>query len=455
MSDKYIKNYAPWEKAFEKILTPFESFIHNQTSTGLVLLVMTLLALYLANSPYEEAYKHFFHTEIGFSIGEWKVYHSLHHWINDGLMAIFFFVVGLEIKREFLTGELSEMRFAILPILAAVGGMVAPALIYLAINYNEVGQAGWGIPMATDIAFAISVLVLLGKRVPASLVTFLVALAIVDDLGAVLVIAVFYTSDINTLALLYSFGFFALMLLMNRLGVRNYLVYFIVGFGMWFFMLDSGVHATIAGVLAAIAIPSKPIENPLHFSQHIRNLLDEFDAYPIATDMTMHEKQKAILQNIKDRIDSITSPAARLEHTLHLPVSLIIIPLFALANAGINIEFASVHHLLQTHVALGVIAGLLIGKVIGIAGTVWLATRMKIAKLPEGSSMLQVLGVAFLGGIGFTMSIFVSDLAFEGNEMLITQAKSGILLASLLAGLSGYLLLRLFGHPPKRSKGTA
>jgi len=183
--------YAPWEKKFKKVLTPFENFIHNETTTGLVLMAMTVTALVLANSPYDEAYKHFFHTEIGFSFGSWKVYHSLHHWINDGLMAIFFFVVGLEIKREVLTGELSQMKQAILPIIAAIGGMVVPALIYTAINYNEVGASGWGIPMATDIAFAISVLVILGKKVPSSLVTFLVALAIVDDLGAVIVIAVF------------------------------------------------------------------------------------------------------------------------------------------------------------------------------------------------------------------------------------------------------------------------
>ncbi len=439
-----VKNYTPWERAFKKVLTPFENFIHNQTTTGLVLMAMTIIALFWANSQYEEAYKHFFHTEIGFSVGNWKVYHSLHHWINDGLMAIFFFVVGLEIKREFLTGELSEVRFAILPILAAIGGMVVPATIYFAINYGEAGQNGWGIPMATDIAFAISAMVLLGKRVPSSLFTFLVALAIVDDLGAVLVIAIFYTNEINTLALLYSFGFFTAMLLINRFGIRNYLIYFVLGFWMWFFMLDSGVHATIAGVLAAIAIPSKPLEDPTTFSKHARNLINEFDTYPVATDMTMHERQKAILQNIKDRIDAITSPASRLEHILHLPVSLIIIPFFALANAGINIEFAAVHHLLQTPVALGVIAGLLLGKVIGITGTVLVATKLGVAKLPEGSTIMQVLGVALLGGIGFTMSIFVSDLAFEGQEILIIQAKTGILLASLIAGITGYTILRLF-----------
>jgi len=442
-----MKYYAPWEKKFQKVLTPFEHFLHNQTSTGVVLLLATIIALLLANSPLQESYEHFFHTKIGFSIGEWKVYHSLHHWINDALMAIFFFVVGLEIKREFLVGELSEFRFAILPIIAAIGGMIIPALIYLLFNYNTPSANGWGIPMATDIAFAISALVLLGKRVPTSLVTFLVALAIVDDLGAVLVIAIFYTNEINFIALAGSFGFFFGMIALNLLGVRNMLLYFLLGIGMWFFMLDSGVHATIAGILAALTIPSRLQDTPLQFAQHTKNLLDEFESYPIATNDVMHEKQKAILQNIKDRIDAITSPAGRLEHLLHLPVSMIIIPLFALANAGINIEFASIHHLLQTPVALGVIFGLVAGKVIGIAGSAYLTVKLGIAKLPQGSSFLQLIGVAFLGGIGFTMSIFVSDLAFEGNDLFILQAKSGILVASFLAGITGYLLLKKFASP--------
>ncbi len=444
------KFYTPLEEKFHKILTPFEHFIHNETSTGLVLMLMTLFALIFANSPLEEVYKAFFHTEIGFSFGSWKVYHSLHHWINDGLMAIFFFVVGLEIKREILIGELSQIKNAILPILAAVGGMIVPALIYTAFNYNGIGKDGWGIPMATDIAFAISALVLLGKRVPPSLVTFLVALAIVDDLGAVLVIALFYTNDLNLIALSISLGIFVIMLLINKLDVRNMFVYFILAVAMWFFMLDSGIHATIAGVLAAIAIPSKTRLNPLEFTKHIRNLLNEFDNYPIATDMTMHEKQKAILQNIKDRIDAVTSPSARLEHTLHLPVSLVIIPFFALANAGINIEFASVHHLLQTPIALGIIFGLIGGKVIGIAGTAYIASKFNIAQLPQGSTMKQVVGIAFLGGIGFTMSIFISDLAFYDNESMVVQAKAGILVASILAGIIGYTILKISANQLQR-----
>ena len=438
-----MKLYAPWEKAFERISTPFEHFLHAQTTTGIILLFMTVLALVLANTPLTEAYAHFFHMKIDLSVGDWKLQHTIHHWINDGLMAIFFFIIGLEIKREILVGELSNIKVAMLPILSAIGGMVLPALIYFAINNEGEGAVGWGIPMATDIAFAISALVLLGKRVSPALVTFLVALAIVDDLGAVIVIAVFYTDQIQFLPLALAGVSFIIMVIFNRVGIHMILPYFIAGIFMWFFMLESGVHATIAGVIAAMAIPSKPKQAPIDFTDHTRNLLDEYDNYPVATDHVMHEKQKAILLNIKDKIDSVGTPAARLEHDLHLPVALVVIPLFALANAGISINFSSIGDTIMTPVSLGIIAGLILGKVLGIAGVAWIAVKLGIAKLPEASTMSQIFGVAFLGGIGFTMSIFVADLAFLGNETLIFQAKVGILAASLVSGIVGYTWLRL------------
>lgn len=437
-----MKIYAPWERAFDKISTPFEHFLHAQTTTGLVLMFMTVIALLLANSPLYEVYAHFFHMKIDFNVGEWKLSHTIHHWINDGLMAIFFFIVGLEIKREILIGELSNIKVAILPILAAIGGMVVPALIYTSINYGTEGAGGWGIPMATDIAFAISALVLLGKRVSPALVTFLVALAIVDDLGAVLVIAIFYTDQINFLPLILAGISFIIMISFNRFGIHAILPYFLLGLFMWFFMLESGVHATIAGVIAAMAIPSKAKRTAIDFSHSARNLLDEYDNYPIATDNTMHENQKAILTNMKERILAVEAPAARLEHSLHLPVSLVVIPLFALANAGIAIDFSSIGSIILEPVSLGIIAGLILGKVLGIAGVAWLAIKFGIAKLPQDSTMSQVFGVAFLGGIGFTMSIFVADLAFLGNDTLIFQAKVGILAASLFAGFFGYSWLR-------------
>jgi NhaA family Na+:H+ antiporter len=438
-----MKLYAPWEKAFNKIATPFEHFLHAQTTTGLVLMFMTVVALILANSPLADAYAHFFHMKIDFNVGSWVLSHTLHHWINDGLMAIFFFIIGLEIKREILAGELSDIKVAILPILAAIGGMVFPALIYLGINYGSAGVNGWGIPMATDIAFAISALVLLGKRVPTSLVTFLVALAIVDDLGAVLVIAIFYTDTIQFLPLGLAGVMLALLITLNRFGIHAILPYFIVGLFMWFFMLESGVHATIAGVLAALTIPSKPKRTPVTFADDTKKLIDDYQKYPVTTDHVMHENQKAILINIKDKIDSVGTPAARLEHDLHLPVALIIIPLFALANAGIAIDFNSIGDTIVQPVSLGIIAGLILGKVLGIFGVAWLAIKLKIATLPENSKMSQIFGVAFLGGIGFTMSIFVADLAFIGNPELIFQAKVGVLAASLFAGLFGYFWLKM------------
>lgn len=437
-----MKIYAPWEKAFKKVSTPLENFIHAQTTTGIILIFMTVFALVLANSPLIQEYLNFFHTEIKFSVGSWHLEHTIHHWINDGLMAIFFFIIGLEIKREILVGELSNIKVAMLPILAAIGGMILPALIYSYINYGTDGAKGWGIPMATDIAFAISALVLLGKRISPALVTFLVALAIVDDLGAVIVIAIFYTEQIHLIPLALAGLSFLVMLLFNRVGIHMILPYFIVGILMWFFMLESGVHATIAGVIAAMAIPSRPKRTPNDFTLHTKNLLDKYDNYTSSTDNSIHEEQKAILLNIKDTIDAMGSPAGRLEHDLHLPVALVIIPLFALANAGITIDFSSIGETILQPISLGIILGLILGKVIGIAGVSWLAIKLGIAKLPQNSSMNQLFGVAFLGGIGFTMSIFVSDLAFLGKDTLIFQAKIGILCASLFSGLFGYLWLR-------------
>lgn len=437
-----MKIYAPWEKAFNRIATPFEHFIQAQTTTGLVLMVTTVLALIFANSAFAQPYLDFFHTDISIVFGSWELSHSIHHWINDGLMAVFFFIIGLEIKREVVVGELSSIKVAILPILAALGGMAFPALIYYGINYGTPGANGWGIPMATDIAFAISALVLLGNRVSTPLVTFLIALAIVDDLGAVLVIAIFYTENIQEGYLFLALASFLVMVSMNRFGIYSTLAYFIVGIIMWYFMLLSGVHATIAGVIAAMAIPARPKIEPRGFSVYTKELLHEYDSYYALDKDTLHERQKAVLQTMKDKIDSINPPASRLEHSLHLPVSLIVIPLFAFANAGISIDFSSIKSTILEPVSLGIIGGLLLGKILGIGGTAWLAIKFKIAKLPEDSTMAQVFGVSILGGIGFTMSIFVAELAFAGNDTFIFQAKVGILFASLLAGFVGYFFLR-------------
>ena len=301
--------------------------------------------------------------------------------------------------------------------------------------------------MATDIAFAISALVLLGKRVPPALVTFLVALAIVDDLGAVMVIALFYTEQIHMLPLMLAGASFIILVLFNRFGIHMILPYFIVGLFMWFFMLESGVHATIAGVIAALAIPSRPKLSAVGFRKDAKILLDEYDSYPIDSKRGMNERQKAILLKLESNINAIGTPAARLERDLHLPVALIVIPLFALANAGIAIDFSSISTTIMEPVSLGIMGGLILGKVLGIFGVAWLAIKLKMASLPQDSSMNQIFGVAFLGGIGFTMSIFVADLAFMGNSELIFQAKVGILAASLFAGLFGYSWLRFVAKP--------
>lgn len=437
-----LKIYAPWEKAFERIATPFEHFINTQTSSGLFLISATIFALIVANSPLVEYYNHIIDMKINFVVGPWHLSHSLNHWINDGLMAIFFFMVGLEIKREMLVGELSLFKNAILPIMAAVGGMVFPALIYTYFNYDQPSANGWGIPMATDIAFAISALVILGNRIPPALVTFLVALAIVDDLGAVLVIALFYTKQIIFLPLILSFVAFITLIVFNRIGIHMILPYFLVSMFMWFFMLESGVHATIAGVLAAFTIPSKPHFEPVKFTRKIRDLLDEYDSYPVATDYTTHDKQKAILNTIKVRIHEVGTPAQRLEHALHLPVGLVVLPIFALANAGITIDFSSISSTISSDVSLGIITGLIFGKVLGIFGVSYLAIKSGIAELPNDTTIKHILGVSFLGGIGFTMSMFVGDLAFIENSILIFEAKIGVLIASLISALIGYFVLK-------------
>jgi NhaA family Na+:H+ antiporter len=443
------KLYAPWEKAFEKVATPFERFLHAQTTTGLILVFTTIIALVLANSPLAEQYLHIFHSNIDIYINKLGISMSIHHWINDGLMAMFFFVIGLEIKRNILVGELSDIKVAMLPIISALGGMIMPALIYYSLNFDSAGAHGWGIPMATDIAFAISALVLLKNRVSTALVTFLVALAIVDDLGAVVVIALFYTEQIHMVYLGLAFASLFVMIMFNRFGIHAVIPYFTVGLIMWFFMLESGVHATIAGVIAAMAIPSRPKYAPVNFATHIKNQVDEYNSYPLQEDYRLHENQKAILDNIKKRITALSSPASRLEESMHLPVSLIVIPLFALANAGVSIDFSSAATEIANPVSFGIIAGLVIGKVLGIAGFALLSIKMGIAKLPHNSNISQLFGVSLLGGIGFTMSIFIAELAFVGNSELIFQAKIGILAASLTAGILGFVWLRFIAKKPE------
>ena len=444
-------NYAPWERTFSKIVSPFEEFIHRETTSGMLLMIMAVVAMLLANSMFADAYHHLLHAEISLNAGSWTIGMSLHHWVNDGLMALFFFVVGLELKRELLVGELSDLKQAALPVIAAIGGMLMPALIYLAFNHAGDAMRGWCIPMATDIAFAVGVLVLLAARVPKSLITFLVALAIADDLGAVLVIALFYTSELSISALMAAAIIYIIMIVLNVSGVRRILPYFLLAVVLWYALLQSGVHATLAGVLGAFAVPARSKYDPSLFSENIRELLARFDASrkQAGSDMMSNEQMHDVARKLEDGVKGVQTPLQQLEQAWHLPVAFIVIPIFALINAGIPLQLGEMAEVAGHPVFLGVMLGLLLGKFVGISGACWLALKLGIGQLPGGTRFSQVVAVSVLGGIGFTMSIFITELAFAGQEQYLLMAKTGILAASALAGIIGLLWLGWLGRPQK------
>lgn len=438
--------YAPWERAFKRVLTPFEEFIHHQTTSGLLLMGAAIIALFLANGSLAEAYQHFIHTPVKVAIGDWGIDMSLHHWVNDALMALFFFVVGMELKREIMAGELSDIRQAALPIVAAIGGMVVPALIYIAFNHEGAAMHGWGIPMATDIAFAVGALALLANRVPKALITFLVALAIADDLGAVLVIALFYTNELSLFWLAVSAAFFAVLLTFNFAGIRNAIPYFVIAVILWYALLQSGVHATLAGVLGAFSVPARSKYDPNLFADRINELIDRYIASRKKDDSPLtNKKLYTVVQNLEESVNGVQTPLQRLEHIWHLPVAFIVIPIFAIFNAGIPIQFNSLSDTLTHPVMLGVAFGLFFGKFIGITGACWLALKFGIGQLPTGARFSQIAAVSILGGIGFTMSIFIAELGFVGQAENLLMAKTGVLLASLFAGVIGYILLWFLG----------
>ncbi|UUV20978.1 Na+/H+ antiporter NhaA [Paenimyroides aestuarii] len=426
----------------EKIVSPIQSFIKQEKSGGIVLGISVIIALFLANSVFADEYHHILEHKFGFQLdGNTYFEYNLHHWINDGLMAIFFFVVGLELKREIVGGELSNPRKALLPIAAALGGMVVPAIIYFALNPSGEVHSGWGIPMATDIAFALGVLYLLGNRIPLTLKVFLTALAIVDDLGAVLVIAFFYTSEISMYYLILGILILMAMYIGNKLGVRSILFYAILGIGgVWSTFLLSGVHATIAAVLAAFTIPANVKIDEKVFSSSIQYLLDKFKSLdPDNTKPTLTNEQLHVLDEIKENTVAATPPLQRLEHAMHPMVTFIIIPIFALANAGVSLAI-DFEHLFSTNVALGVALGLLVGKVVGVVGFTLLLVKLKIASFPAGMNVRNLFGLGLLASIGFTMSLFVTSLAFKHEEYMI-QAKIGIFVASIIGGVLGYIVL--------------
>lgn len=447
---------APWEKAFNLILTPLEEFIHRQTTSGILLIICAIIALFIANGPFAEAYHHILEVPFTVGMGDWVLSMTLHHWINDGLMALFFFVVGLELKRELLVGELSDIKAALLPIVAAIGGMLVPTLIYLSFNPSGHTADGWGIPMATDIAFALGVLALLGNRVPTALLSFLVGLAIVDDLGAVLVIAIFYTEQLNFMALIGAAAVLLLLVSLNLGGIRKPLPYVLLGLLLWLFFLKSGIHATLVGIFLAFIIPIHPKFDPDRFLKYANQLLQDVrESYRTEPNIIKNYKMRAKVRALEKGIHSVQAPAQVLEHSMHIPTAYLIIPIFSLANAGVPITFSELGDTIFNPVSAGVIAGLFLGKLIGISGFVWLALKMGISRLPASLTMSHIIGASLLGGIGFTMSIFIAELGFAQDPEALLMAKTGILVASLLAGVAGYLWLYVQGKPPRHSHTAA
>lgn len=433
------------EAAIRPLVRPFQEFAARETSGGIVLLLCTLVALIWVNSPWAAGYAELWHTRFLIGLGSQRLDHDLHFWVNDGLMALFFLVVGLEIKRELMVGELASARKAALPILGAIGGVVLPALVYSGINFGGAGARGWGVPMATDIAFVIGVMALLGDRVPLGLKVFLTALAIVDDIAAVLVIAVFYTADIGWIGVGIAALCFGLLFCANRLGVRHPLPYALLGLALWFAVLQSGVHSTIAGVLLAMTIPTRTELNAGEFLRQTRAIMAHFERFADRGKGPLDdEEQQSAIEAMEEACEKAQPPLHRLEEALHPWVTFGIMPVFALANAGVGLSGNWGAQMMEP-VTLGVALGLLLGKPAGIFLASWLAVKLGWAGLPEGVSWNGIHGAAWLGGIGFTMSLFIGGLAFGEGEML-GQGKFGILVGSLVAGVVGSSILRWGGR---------
>lgn len=418
-----------------KNLVSINRFINKEALSGILLFIATVAAVIVANSSLGQDYYDLWHLPLGINLGSLEISMTLTYWIDDGLMALFFLMVGLEIKREMIIGELSSVSKASFPIIAAIGGMIIPALVYVAFNPDN--PLGFGIPMATDIAFALGILMLLGTRVNPALKLFLVALAVVDDLGAVLVVATVYTSEIHSEYFLHAGIIYALIWALNFKGVTKLSPYLILGIGLWVYIHAIGIHATIAGVLLAFAIPIKSKIDEQDFIKESRKDIDDFEKHIDDIPMLNHHQIDS-LENIAYKYDKVQNPLVRLEHDLHGLSAFFIMPLFAFSNAGVLIDFSTVNANLM--IVLGVVFGLLIGKPIGIFGFTYLATKLNIIKKPDNISWSEVIAVGFLGGIGFTMSIFITHLAFL-DESIIAAVKLGVFAASFVAAVIGVLLI--------------
>lgn len=429
-----IKNY---------LLTPFQKFVKIESLSGILLFSATLVAMIWANSSFGESYQSLWQYKVGIGSEKYGLVKPLILWINDGLMAIFFFVIGLEIKRELLIGELNSVRKATFPIFAAAGGIVIPLLLFTLLNHNPETARGWGIPMATDIAFSLAILKMLGKAVPLRLKIFLTAFAIVDDLGAVSIIAIFYSSGIDWLLISYSFILLLALAVLSARGLYSWYLTFIVGIVIWVLFLKSGIHPTIAGVLLAFTIPIRQRIDVQSFLKQLSSTAGRISEPTQTPQKILSKNQIAELDALEDLIEDFQSPLQKLEHQFHAWVAYFIMPIFALANAGIVFSFDME---IDPTLILNIALALVVGKGIGISLFSYLAVKLNLAELPKGVNAIQVIGVAILAGVGFTMSIFIANLAFDNNLMFIDSAKIGILIGSFISGIIGAMILKFSGN---------
>ncbi len=423
----------------KKLLSPFQRFVSLQSSSGILLLATTIIALVWANSPFSESYQYFWDYEVGFISDSFELKKPLILWVNDGLMAIFFFLIGLEIKREFLIGELNTTKKIMFPLFGALGGIILPVLIYIVLNQNPETLKGWGIPMATDIAFSLAILTVLGNRVPLSLKIFLTAFAIVDDLGAVLVIAIFYSDSLNYVLLGSALAILALLYFLSHKGIYFKNLTLITGFVIWLLFLKAGLHPTLAGILMAFAVPVRQKISTKEFTKQLDSIVGEIRQSTILQKPVLSAEQLHLIDDLEDWSDDYRSPLQHLEHKLHNWVAYIVLPIFALANAGVALSSDGG---LETALIINIVICLILGKSIGISAVIYLAKKIKIIDVPEEITFKQIIGVSFLAGIGFTMAIFIASLAFNTHPEYIDSAKIGILIGSFLSAIIGYSILR-------------
>jgi NhaA family Na+:H+ antiporter len=439
------------QRGLENIHEPFSSFIRAQTTSSLFLLLSTIIALWWANSVYSPTYINLVHTPIGIFLGEFELRASLKYIINDGLMVVFFFLLGLEIKREVLAGDLAMPENRRMLVFCALGGMICPAVIYSLFNWSLSSQIGWGIPMATDTAFALGVLTIVRKRIPASLLAFIVGLAIVDDIGAILVIAIFYTQEISVLYLCSALAFIAFLAIANYAGVRQPLFYIVVGVTTWWMMLRSGVHPTVAGVAIALTVPARPKLAVAESLNSAKEIIKSMQNKTTKVDVLGSRDDHQQVLEVRDMADRASTPLRRWEDALGLPVALFILPLFALTNAGVEFDFSSLIDSITHPTGLGIISGLVLGKFIGISGACWLGLRYKIGSLPNGVNFQHVIGASLIAGIGFTMSTFIATLGFDGQADHLHNAKTAILIASVLSAILGVLYILIVSSKQQKN----